>query len=318
MEIWYFETSAVNFLMERLSVEDALATKQLQLNKGHDWRLSPVTLWEILLTSDEIRREKIIHFCQHLFGRELLPSPSELIIPYILQGMPQVEKPRELKSMSPIAEVWRELVENRNKTFIVDNDDLKRRVKIVQTHTKNIHELIKNGDRLIVSDKDFAGLDLTLSYLVNELPFIKSGEPTSKEQLLAYRVSLYYIILVLCAEADFENEFIKLFWDELGIKSTIDRIFYVLEELPTLVHRGPFMMMAYMTISQSSGKYSRGVWFDSLHSTYMTYVDQILTSDGHFQGLRNVIPEIFKQKIRHMDEVEITQRKINQFGLSHT
>ena len=34
MEIWYFETSAVNFFMEGHSVEDALATKQLQLSKG--------------------------------------------------------------------------------------------------------------------------------------------------------------------------------------------------------------------------------------------------------------------------------------------
>jgi hypothetical protein len=45
MEIWYFETSAVNLFMEGHTVEDALVTKQLQLNKGCDWRLSSVTLW---------------------------------------------------------------------------------------------------------------------------------------------------------------------------------------------------------------------------------------------------------------------------------
>lgn len=57
MEIWYLETSAVNFFMENRTVDDALATKQLQLNKGRDWRMSPVTLWEILMTSDEVLRE---------------------------------------------------------------------------------------------------------------------------------------------------------------------------------------------------------------------------------------------------------------------
>ena len=38
MEIWYFETSAVNELMKTLSVEDAIATKNLQLQKGREWR----------------------------------------------------------------------------------------------------------------------------------------------------------------------------------------------------------------------------------------------------------------------------------------
>lgn len=319
MEIWYFETSTVNFFMEGHSVEDALATKQLQLNKGRDWRLSSVTLWEILMTSNEARREEIIYFCQHLFGRELLPSPAELIVSYILQGMPKEEKVRELKSTSSIAEVWRDLVDDRNKTFILDHEDIKRRAKLIQSHTKDVHELIKHGDLIIAPDKSFSGLDSSLSNLVKELPFIKAGEPTTKEQLLTYKVALYYIMMILCAEAELDNEPIKDFWRKLGIDSTADRIFYVLREIPTIVHRGPFAVMACMTISQASGKYPRGVWLDSMHSIYMTYADKIFTTDGHFQGLRDIIPEpVLQQKIHHMSEVELTHHNINQFGVSHT
>ncbi len=319
MEIWYFETSAVNFFMEGHSVEDALATKQLQLNVGRDWRLSSVTLWEILMTSNEARREEIIYFCQHLFGRELLPSPAELIVPYIRQGMPKVESVRELKSTSRIAEVWRDLVDDRNKTFILDHEDVKRRAKLVQSHTKDVHELIKHGDLVITPDKSFSGLDGSLSNLVKKLPFIKAGEPTTKEQLLTYKVALYYIMIILCAEAELDTEPIKEFWRELGIDSTADRIIYVLREIPTLVHRGPFAVMACMTISQASGKYPRGVWLDSMHSIYMTYADKIFTTDGHFQGLRDIIPEpVLQQKIHHMDEVELTHHNLNQFGVSHT
>ncbi|KKO45447.1 hypothetical protein WG68_10385 [Arsukibacterium ikkense] len=318
MEVWYFETSAVNFLMQSLSVEDALATKQFQLNKGRDWRLSAVTLWEILMTSDEVRREEILYFCQHLFGRELLPSPAELIVPYIRQGMPKIENFRDLKSTSIIAGVWRELVDDRNKTFMIDHSDLRERAKSIQLLTKNVHELIKNGDLIIGSDKLFAGLDCSLSNLVKELPFIKSGESTSREQLLSYKVALYYIIVILCAEADVDNQPIKDFWQKLRIDSISDRISYVLKYLPTLVHRGPFCVMAYMTISQASGKYPRGVWLDSLHSIYMTYVDRIFTTDGHFQGLRDIIPEpILQQKIHHMDEVDLTRHNFDQFGMSH-
>jgi len=242
MEIWYFETSAVNFLMQSLSVEDALATKQLQLNKGRDWRLSSVTLWEILMTSDEVRREEILYFCQHLFGRELLPSPAELIVPYIRQGMPKVENFRELKSTSKMGDVWRDLIDDRNKTFIIDHRDLRERAKSIQLFTKNVHELIKYGELVIGSDKVFSGLDCSLSSLVKELPFIKAGEPVSAEQLLGYKVALYYIIIILCAEADFDNEPIKDFWQKLGIDSTEDRISYVLKDLPTLVHRGRFVL----------------------------------------------------------------------------
>lgn len=314
MKIWYFETSAVNFFMQNHSVGDALATKQFQLKIGRDWRLSPVSLLEILMTSDEIQREKMIYFCQHLFGRELLPSPSELIIPYILQGMPKIEQKRELISHSQFAEVWRDLVDNKNKTFILDNNELKNRVKFVQKQTKDIHDLIKNRDLLISSNETFAGLDISLSNLVNQLPFIKAEKPISSDQLLIYKVALYYIMLILCAEADFDNEPIKSSWAHLNIDSTIDRVFYVVKKLPNLVHRGPFVVMAYMTISQASGKYPRGVWFDSLHSMYMSYVDKIFTTDGHFQGLRNLIPEpVLQQKIHHMNDVKITHYDWNQF-----
>ncbi len=68
-------------------------------------------------------------------------------------------------------------------------------------------------------------------------------------------------------------------------------------------------MMSYMTIAQSDGKHSRGVWYDSLHAVYMTYVDKIFTSDDHFVGLRDIIPEpILQSKIHHMKEVTITNQ----------
>ncbi|MCC1497960.1 hypothetical protein [Alcanivorax sp. 1008] len=319
MEIWYFETSAVNLFVQGLSVESALATKHLQLNKGRDWRLSPVTLWEVLMTSDKTRREEILYFCQHLFSGELLPSPAELIISYIKQGMPKVERIRNLKSSSIIAEVWKGLVSDRSKTFDLDHAELRRKAKLTQSFTKSIHELIKHGDLVIGSDKEFSGLDGSLSNLVRELPFIKSGEPTTNDQFLSYKVALYYILIILCAEADIDNEPIKNYWKEIGIDSTIERIMYVIKEVPTLVHRGPFCIMAYMTISQASGKYPRGVWLDSLHSLYIPYVDHIFTTDGHFQGLRDVIPEaLLQQKIHHMDDIELSYLPINQFGVDKT
>lgn len=233
--------------------------------------------------------------------------------------MPQRESVKELKSSSRIADVWRELVDDKSLTFNLDHKDLKERAKLIQQHTKDVHDLLKCGDLLVFANDSFAGLDGSLSNLVNQLPFIKAGEPTSDEQKLTYKVALYYIMIVLCSEADLDNEPIKEFWQEIGIESTQERIYYVMNELPTLVHRGPFVLMALMTISQASGKYPRGVWLDSLHSVYITYADKVFTTDGHFQGLRDAIPwNILKEKIYHMDEVQVTHHRIDQFGVPYT
>jgi len=247
MEIWYLETSAINEFMKGHTVEDALATKQYQLSKGRDWRLSSTTLWEILMTSDVKRREKLIYFCQHLFSRELLPSPTELIIAYIEQSMPKVETPRALVSKTPMADTWRDLVDDRRRTFSIDRDELKHRVDIKRGVSKEINKLIRNGDRLIDPNSSFAGADFSLSSLVRELPIPNSKGKLSKIELLSLKVSLYYILLILCAEADLDNMPIKEFWEKKGIDSTFDRISYVVKELPLLVYQGPFFLMAGMT-----------------------------------------------------------------------
>ncbi len=307
MEIWYFETSAINELLNTLSNEDGLATRFLQLSKGRDWRISPVTLWEILMTADEKRRDKIIHFCQHLFSRELLPSPGELIIPYIEQGLPKSEDYRELVSNTAIADTWRDLVDNRDKCFIIDYKEITKRVKMLQTLTKDIQKIIKHHDLVIDRCSPAVHTEILLSNLVLKLNFVKSDNLISKEDLLSYKVSLHLIIVLLCAEGDLDNEIIKMFWKKRGIFSTIDRIKYVIEELPTLVHRGPFMLMAYMAIAQAKASYSRGVWFDGLHSIYITYADKVFTSDNHFRALRESIPEpLLKMRIHHLDEVGLS------------
>ena len=118
METWYFETSAVNFFAQDRNVQDAIATKAFQNVKGRKWVISPVTLWEILLTGDESKKENLLYFSQNLFDRELLPAPEELIIDYIMNNFPLVEQPRDLISKSNIANVWRDIVDIPDKTFI--------------------------------------------------------------------------------------------------------------------------------------------------------------------------------------------------------
>src|SRR5687767_6928747 len=88
----YFETSALNAFAAKHTIQDAIATKAFQNIRGRGWYISPLVLWEILLTTDKLQRETLIFFAQHLFESDLLPSPEELIVRYIKSGCPAIEK----------------------------------------------------------------------------------------------------------------------------------------------------------------------------------------------------------------------------------
>ena len=318
MEIWYFETSAVNTIIDNPDL-GTLATKHLQLSKGREWRISPITLLEILMTSNKDRRDLIIDYCQHLFSRELLPSPGELIIPWIEKGMPKEEKKRSLLSQTQLAETWRDMVDDRRRRFIFDQDELKQRVKLVQSLGKDLYKIINNEEVVLDPYNSFAGQDATISSLVEKLPFIEYGDQICDHRKKAYKISIYYILFLLCAEGDIDNQVIRKYWDKLGIHSVMDRIMYVVHELPILVHRGPFITMAYMTLAQAEKEFSRGLWYDCLHSLYLPYVHRIFTRDGHFKGLKDLLPEpLINEKIVHMDEVEWVTTNINAFGIDAT
>jgi len=44
--------------------------------------------------------------------------------------------------------------------------------------------------------------------------------------------------------------------------------------------------MGYITQAQLRSEFSRGLWFERLHSVYLSYVELFLTSDAHFSALR--------------------------------
>src|SRR5206468_1212613 len=120
LQRFYFETSALNAFANGRNAQDAIATKALQNTKGRGWYLSPVVLWEVMLTSDEATRESLITFAQHLFESDLLPSPEELIIRYVGSGCPKVEQEYPLVSTGSFAAAWRDICAIKEKTLIFD------------------------------------------------------------------------------------------------------------------------------------------------------------------------------------------------------
>jgi len=159
----YFETSAVNYLSKQLTLDDAPSTKAYQRVRGNRWYLSSVTVWEILVTSDEKRKEDILSLSQQLFYEKLLYSPSELIIKYILKGCPLYENKVDIHSKSRLQHVWDDLCRDKNKTFIYDKKQLQTKTKHIQIISRQLFKII---NRIVIDSKpnDFGSrLDLFLS-----------------------------------------------------------------------------------------------------------------------------------------------------------
>lgn len=314
MQIWYHETSAVNFY-EGQEGFGTVATRNLQLEKNRDWRISPVTLWEILLTTEAERRKTLIDFCQHLFSRELLPAPDELIVGFIEAGMPREEPRRDLTSASSLAKAWSEIVDDKSRTLIYPEELIRSKGNALKEVTKEIFRVVKDEDVVLSPDLFHAKIDMSISQLVKEAERTMALYSLGEETVFR-KVALFYCLLLLCAEVDFDNQATKEFWERLGIQSTQSRVEYVISNLPMLIVRGPFVMMAYMTMCQRQPKYSRGLWFDALHAIYLSYVEVLFSNDEHFQNLRDRINEKrLSQKIQVLSEVELVTVEKDWLGL---
>ena len=313
LAIWYFETSAVNYLCNHGEL-GTLATRQFQLKKRRDWRISPVTLWEILLTSDEGRTDELLDFSQHLFSRYLLPTPGSLVVGFIKAGLPRHEPRRSLQADAPIARAWSEIVDDKRRTLFYDKGRLKAQVRFLQGFTRNIVSIVKNDGDVLDPALFHANYDISLTSLVEQALKGTDRQGAGAKEMVHYKVALFYAVLILCAESELDSANVRKFWADVGVASMEGRIAYIVNSLPELLWRGPFATMALMSLSQSSGTYSRGLWFDCLHSIYLSYADVLVTADEHFLELSARIPDQLGSKVLFLKESEISYYPTNWLG----
>lgn len=302
----YFETSALNSFAEKHNVQDAIATKAFQNTRGKGWYLSPVVLWEVLLTSKEEEREKLIHFAQHLFEPDLLPSPEELAIRYIEAGCPVVEREYHLSSNGTFSAAWRDICSIKGKTLIFDPELIDLKTKTLREIGRLLHEFFKFGELDISEKPGVAGLQVSIQQLLERFNVIPEELKEIPEAVRHFRLVAFYIVLILCAGTSIDGQIVEDFWNRKSIFRIEERIEFVFSRYPELIFRGPFQQIAFMTGFQSANKFSRGVYFDSLHTVYSIYSDLMISADGHFRTFRDELIERFPfvSTIRHFDELE--------------
>jgi hypothetical protein len=305
---FYFETSALNALASGRNIQDAIATKALQNFKGRGFYISPVVLWEVLLTSDEVTRETLIQFAQHLFEPDLLPSPEELIIQYIKVGCPEREAEYPLVSTGSFSDAWRDICGVKEKTLIFDPKLLSEKTNALREIARLSHEFTSFNAIDISAKPGIAGLQVSLQQVLDRHAIVPPAYREDFETVRHLRLVAFFILLVLCAGASIERDVVEQFWARQGLQTVQERIDFLFSSFPQLVLRGPFHQIAHMAHFQGEAKFSRGVYFDSLHTVYSVYADTLISADEHFRTFRERLKESFPyvDKIRHFDELQFT------------
>ncbi len=297
MAIWYFETSALNWLADKLTEQDAIETKAIQSELGQKWVISPVCMWEIFLTKDEARRKKLIVISQLLFSN-MLPSPEEMLIHYINEGFPEREKQIILSGNCDISN-------NNDKPIIVEgNNDFKAKVKELQKFNKVIDNILRDGNTSVLKNDFESAIKEIIETSCDEL--VLNKDTTNPEHIKIIKVTIFYIIMILCVSGGVNNKVIDKFWEQYGLECISERFQYIMNNFRPLINQGPLVLSAMMTISQAKTKRSRGLYFDNLHAMYITYSDLFFTTDDHFVELREMLGKYsveHQNKIHHINEV---------------
>lgn len=300
----YLETSAINFLADKYSYGDGRATHIYHLEKGTRFHLSNVSIWEILLTSDKQRREKLIRYIQNIGHPRLLKSPSEIIVHYIRKEYPIHEEKHDFYSNLDLASTWEDICQNRNKTFIFKQEELKSISKMIRKSFKMAGRGIENLSTR-QSNQTISPLEDILVKGLKRLKLINYSQQSEERQKIT-KLTLLLIFFIFCNEITLDSQPIKKFWLEKGIDDIFERFQFVIEEMELLILRGPFPVLAEMAFAQMKEgvKATRGIYWDILHSTYLIYSDIFMTNDGHFKTLREQNDHLVFQKVLHMDEVK--------------
>lgn len=253
--------------------------------------VSPVTIWEILLTNDRDRRERLIYCLQRVCNRRMLPSPSELILAFAESGCPRKEPYRELRSELQLALTWQEVCEDHARTFVYDFSEWTRRGKFLRDEFGRLARFIVKPPTDPSSSTEGRALLGSLDRMIGCDQRADTSMCRYGSRRAVWRLSALFELLLTCSEADIDPTPSQQFWARHGVRSIRDRVELVLRRYPQLLYRGPLAAMGIVAYHQlNDGSESRGMVWDCLHAAYLDYVDGFLTNDAHFVGLDSVLP----------------------------
>jgi hypothetical protein len=283
--VHYIETSALNLFADEL--HDFEFNTLYQKVMKVDLCISPVVLWEVLLNSDNSRKERLICWAQFSCVDYLLKSPAEIVIRYIQSGAPMKDRMdfyRNRATDLAIGTIWSSIHCQPDRTILTDLEKLRDQSQALRDLSRSYQKMIQS-----MTDESDRGNDADYFHQLMVKLREQLDAPTTqslKNDRLT-KTALILAFFIACIGVDLDNSPVQGFWQTKGIEDPFDRLEFLVTSIPRVIVRGPLMEMALMITSQleMAGGGNRGTVFDALHSVYCYYAHNTVSSDSHFTGL---------------------------------
>ena len=307
---FYFETSAANHLIKNTPQEVIFNTRQYLERQGKAWLISPMTLWEFMLTGDELDTERLLFVAQRLFCTELLATPTELIVRYLQHAYPNNRGNYSYLSKTPLAAVWRRMTENDRVTLVYDKDALRDRTTLLRAASKGLPKILGAAPVEPISDEPIVTL---LADTCNSVLYLlrQDGVELPSDDVVC-RLVVVYVSLLLVLATDIDDDEFHRFRDEQGLADnvTVDGMLFYFTAFPRLFWQGPILEMAVMAAHQFvAGRRDRGILLDGMHMIYAPYCDFIMSADSGFVSVRESYP-FYAGRVFSLSEAETVVVKV--------
>lgn len=310
--IYYLETSGLNALADQ--VTDYHLFDLVKRSLKIEFYISAIGVWEVLLNSNNHRKEHLLYWAQFNTSPYLLRSPTEIFIDYIGRGAPIKDRYEFWNARSTrldIGRVWKRIHRRIDRTIPVDLDKLRERSAGIRELSKQLKNIVKttvDEGRTGYEDDLFIQCMRTLSARVPRFDLDEAG---NKELLL---LTIVFVFFFVCLGMELDNTSVRRFWRKIRIEDPIDRLEHLIAQHPYIFVRGPILQSAKMAHVQIDGpnSRSRGLVHDSLHSVYCYYADHVISGDDHFRDLRDSTDHTAFQRIIMAEDFAKVWHKITE------
>lgn len=305
MKKWYFETSGFNHLLRSLDFDVFLNTRELQLLNKNELCVSPVTLWELMLTSDDFKSDFLIFAAQNLFSKRLLATPTEIIIRYLTHAYPENKINYDIYTDLEIGDLWSKMTTDNSVNINYDKTNLVEKTSFIRKISRNLPSIVycnvSDSESWIVSLSKI--VDVHYECLRDD-GFLPSTSKYDGEILFKLVVLMKMLFFVF--RMDFDSSVVEEYWKNIECDSNpTKRLMYLDESYPELFRVGPLLEMSVMAYNQVSiGDTNRGLLLDCYHMVYAPYVDFVVTGDEGFDDLKK-LESRYTNKIIHVSDMNI-------------
>ena len=307
MSNWYFETSGFNHLVGSFDSKTFLNTRELQELRGRTLYVSPITLWEIMLTSDNFHSDFLLFSAQNLFSEQLLATPTELIIRYLRNAYPENKINYEIFTELNIGKIWSKMTKNNSVNFEYNKSKLIEKTELIRNISNNLPSIIK-GTIEQTKDGNLYRISEVLTVYFECLRadgFLPNS--TKYDEVTLNKLVVLFAMLFFVLRLDLDSSVIVEFLEDEGVpaEDPTKILTYVFENYSELFKRGPLLEMAIMAYNQVKlGNTNRGLILDCYHMIYAPYVDWIVTGDDGFNKLQSMESR-YREKIIHVSKLKI-------------